>query len=345
MAMNRKALFYTLVAVIFLAVIIVVFGTYNKYKFQDRQEVYETRIRTMNDFIRDFQSDISRATYISTFRAMLAMEEYVSKTGQFIESKTKTEELFREAFNNGSINGVQYPIMNESDFQNYLGRVNAKARQIDIAIAANVTGVSIIQSDPWHLNVSFDIHVIITDMKGLAGWTYDSSTSTLVPIDDLKDPLYTVKTQGAMPNTIRRMNQSMMPLVDDTSDTNTTTGLAHFINQSYYWNNTRAPSLLQRFYGDMSASPYGIESIIRLDSLQSQNPVLYPIRKYQSSIDYLYFNETQTYPLICNIQNANTTTNWLVLDENHSNDYGVSGQLCYANVSVGTCAGAMTCPT
>ncbi|MFH1649010.1 MAG: hypothetical protein ABIA93_00490, partial [Candidatus Woesearchaeota archaeon] len=271
------------------------------------------------------------AVYISSFRALLAMEEYIQERQDYFDSKSQTEGVFKEAFNNGTINGTHMDIMNDSDFQHYLSRVNAKASQMDILVNANISQLQLAQTDPWNLVVSFTLDINITDMRNLATWEFKKDYETKVPIDDIKDPLYTIGS--IIPNTIRRFNAT--PYIDDTADKNDTTEFVRFVSESFYWNNTRAPSVLQRFYGNFSPSPYGIESIVDLIDIAANSEC----RCYKlsiSTIDYIYFSDNRSFPLVCNIQNISAAAEdpyvpWLKLDFNHTLDYRINGSLDFVN--------------
>ena len=53
----------------------------------------------MNNFIENFHQDVHRATYISAFRSLIALEERIARTAVFL---TDTEDSFKEIFYNGT---------------------------------------------------------------------------------------------------------------------------------------------------------------------------------------------------------------------------------------------------
>ena len=81
--MNRKGLIYMLLVSLFIDVFLTIFLTYNVYEFRDKQDILEVRIRTMDNFIEDFHQDVHRATYITSFRSLIALEEYIARHAVF----------------------------------------------------------------------------------------------------------------------------------------------------------------------------------------------------------------------------------------------------------------------
>jgi hypothetical protein len=104
-----------------------------------------------------------------------------------------------------------------------------------------------------------------------------------VPITDIKDPLYSVGTLGRSPNPVRGSNVSR-PYI--TAGGNPTRFLT-LVNTSVYVADPDAPSFLMRFTGNLSPSPYGIQSLINLETFRAQGFVPDPCR---SIVDYRYFN-------------------------------------------------------
>ena len=89
----KKGFIYTTIVIVFLAVMTSLFYTYELYKPGSTDDTVETRIKTMNDFINDMKVDTERAVYISGFRTLIALEEYVSERGEFLVDIVESAEL------------------------------------------------------------------------------------------------------------------------------------------------------------------------------------------------------------------------------------------------------------
>ena len=288
--LNKKGFTYMLIASFAIIVIIIVFLSSNAYKFQDQEALYQIRIRAMNDFVKNFNSDVHRATYISAYRTLLALEDTVTSSGVFLND---TGESFRETFFYGTINGTASPILENSSFQDYLSRVSVLADSVGIVLNVNITKIELTQPNPWSIDVHVFADINMTDKKRLASWIYTKEFVTNLPITDLRDPLYGKFTSNKAPNTIRTLNSTTLVIGTDT------TNLQNLINGSYYIASSYAPNYLMRFEGNISPDPNGIESIINVRVLSDQD---IPVDLNKTKIDFMYFYN-MTNDSICNIQN------------------------------------------
>lgn len=309
---NNKAFTYVLTVSFLIIVLLVIFLTFNKYSYQDRQELHQVRIRSMNDFITDFDQDIHRATYIASFRTLLALEDHVSSQATFFDN---TEDQFAETFFFGTINGTNVSIMNDSSMEVYLEKVNQIAADVGLVSSLDVLNVTLNHSDPWTIAVFVTLTIQINDTAGTASWQFNETYKTEVSIFDLRDPLYSYHSANKIPNTIRVLNES--DLVDP--ETNDTTNLIRHINDSYYRASSHAPTFLQRFENNLSAQPYGIESIVNLKALSDQDIEVFVDR---IKVDYMYFNDIEN-DSICDIDTM--PANWhIILPDNRIDLYNLS---------------------
>ena len=309
---NKRGLFYLLIAALFVIVMALVFMAYKQYTFTDRQKVIETRIQTINDFIKDIDSDSKRVIYISGFRALIALEDYVASSGQYLNDP---EELFRVAFYNGTVNGSKVDILVNSSYSKYLEKLRIIADRVGIDIDINVTNITLFHDSPWSIGVVVTTHMNITDTRGVAIWEFDKDYNTSVSLKDIRDPVYSVYTLGKVPNTIRISN-----ITDYVNESNNdTTQLQLHINNSYYVENTLAPSFLMRLKGNFSNSTYGIESLVNIPELIDQS-VDYDSTR--SIVDYVLFSNITNYTKrACNVDNMPA---WFTIDLNHTNKYEIN---------------------
>jgi len=287
---NTKGFTYLLTASFIVVVLLMVFLTLNKYHYQDRQKMYEQRIRLVDDFITNFDDDIHRATYITSFRTLLALEDNIAQTGVFLNN---TELLFAQLASNGTLNGTTPSLLINSTLNNYLDKVNSLSSLVGIHSNFSLVNITLYQSSPWEVSVVVLLDIEINDTKGLASWSFRKSYLTKVPIFDLRDPLYSHFTSNRVPNTIRRLD---VPFLINDSDHNSSNLITH-LNGSYYLASSYAPSFLQRFENNLSPSPYGIESVVNINTISDQDLEVFPNR---AKIDYIYFNDISQSNLTCN---------------------------------------------
>ncbi|NJL43911.1 MAG: hypothetical protein HC945_01120 [Nitrosarchaeum sp.] len=320
MGLDRKGIYYVLFMSFMSAVILVVFLLMNGVRLEDTMGSVSDKAHSLSDFISDFEEDAERATYISGFRALIAMEEEVSQSGEYLNN---SEDVFREAFHFGTIDGINITVMENSSFSQYIDRVRYNVERMGMNFTVNVTRIYLRQEDPWNILVASQIELELSDFKNTMRWETHKNYTAKVPIQDIIDPLYAVGTGNLIPNTIRITN--ITEFVDDTDNRNDTTQLLQFYNTSAYRASTQAPSILMRFEGNLNASEFGIESLVNLGELATQS---IPIRAGRSVVDYVYFG-TQSTTNLCNIQN---TPPGFIIDQDHIEAYEID-ELAYTACS------------
>ncbi len=321
---NRQGQAFTIVSILFLLIVAVLAFSRNLPTFTDRQAMVAARIRSIDGFIGSFHQDADRAAGIAAFRAFLALEEFVSQSGYFLNS---TEPVFEEVFYNGTAFGNAYEVMANSSFGGYVARVDGIANSFNLDFDTNVTAIRIHHAEPFAVTVEVDLRVDLRDLRGAANWSYNHTVAAVVPIVDLKDPLYLVNTLGRFVPVIKVSNITLY--VNDTDDQNDTRALQAFLNESLYRNTTKAPSYLMRFENNLENSTFGIESLVNLRVLGDQGE---PIgNNTKSVVDHIYFGNS-TYLVACDIQNLEFSPDWLRLDLDHLADYEISGKLDYNTV-------------
>jgi hypothetical protein len=309
--MNKRGMIYTVVVLIFFAVMLNVFYTHEVYSFGEKQDAIEIRISTMNDFIKDLDKDAERAAYIAGFRSLIALEEYISSKGEFVSD---IDASFREAFYNGSIGNYSPTILDQSSFSVYLARVNEKSEEIDIQLSVVVKDVNLYQETPWIVKVEVITAINITDRKGLANWVYNDTFTSLIPIIGFRNPLFSVNTLGRLHSFVAAVPSNMTEFVIN----NQTDNLLELIAEGYYVESTQAPSFIMRFEGNLSNDTNGIEALVDIEFLEKQEDIT--IDYDRSLVDYIYFGNQST-TNVCTVQNMPA---WFKIDDNHLNDYEIN---------------------
>lgn len=303
MALNKKSIFFSITAIVLITITIFSLTIYTQYGLRDKVMVTETRIYSMNNFMDDVEKDMERGLYISGFRALMSMEQYITDRGVFLYD---TNSCFEEAFLNGTINNSQMGLMNESTFINWTQRIKEQAIKLDIITDFSINKVIIYQEGPWAVSIAANITLNIEDVKKTASWQRPLYITTNINIQDFEDPLYVINSYGRITNTIIKTT------ITDFIVNNDTTNLKTHVNNSYYIESNTAPSFLMRLEGNLSDSAYGIESLVNLEKFQAQEV---PI-KSRSVVDYIYFGDQTT--INWNIKNM---PSWFKLDEEHLATY------------------------
>jgi len=302
---SKKAVFFTVAAIVLSVVIILSFTVHSGYRLKEKMNTIETRITTMNNFIKDIEQDLQKGIYIASFRAFLSMTQYIASNGTFINN---VEGTFSELFLNGTINSQEVSLMTDSTFTDWVNKIQQEADKVDIIISFTVNDAEISQEEPWSIAVSTNMDMEIRDNKQTSSWNINKDVATNISITGLEDPLYVVNSYGRVSNTIR-ISPFEHFLVGGSVD-----NLLTQINKSYYITTNMSPTYLMRLEGDLSNSEIGIESLVNLQKFIDQGLT----RKDRSAVDYIYFGSQITVN-----RRINETPSWFKLDSEHLSVYEV----------------------
>ena len=305
MVLKKKAVFFTLIAIILAAMVIASFTFYSTYRTKSKGFVVETRVKTMDRFIENLEDDLPRALYIAGFRAVLGIEDKIIATGIYInDSESAIEELVLY----GTLDGEQLNLTIDSSINDWFDRINQQAENIGININYNILDFDVNQSDPWTINFYLDVEFNISDTNNVASWNRSKSFESSMKIIGLEDPVYTIEAFG---RTTRIINSTDITIdgIDD---------LKSFLNSTRYRAYSNAPSFLMRLEGDLTSSPYGIETLVNTNELAFYDLYIYD----RSNIDYIYFGSQSTTDYkIHNI--TDIYSQYFRLDQEHITDFNV----------------------
>ena len=305
MLSKKRGIFFTVAAITLSVVIILSFSVYTEYRLKEKMNIIETRIITMNNFIKDIEEDLQKGVYIASFRALLSMSQYTTSNGTFIDD---VEETFNELFLDGTMNSQEVSLMTDSTFTDWVEKIQQEADKIDIIANFTVNEVTISQEQPWRIKVNADIDMEVKDKKQTSSWSINKDIKTNISIVGLEDPLYVINSYGRVINTIR-----ISPFEHFVIGSNIDNLLVQ-INESYYITTNMSPTFLMRLEGNLVSSEIGIESLVNLQEFKDQGLTT----KDRSAVDYIYFGNQTTIN-----RRINNTPSWFKLDEEHLSVYGV----------------------
>lgn len=304
--MNKKSVFYVSAAIALTLVIFTTYTAYTKYSLSDKIDTIETRIETVNFFIKDVEKDLNKGVYIASFRTFLSLSQFTSTNGTYIDD---VNERFKESFLNGTINGQSLSLMQGSTFTDWATKISAEADKIDIKFDFTITDVKLNQTDPWDVDVGLNIILDVRDKKNTSYWIRNRYLITKISIIGFEDSVYAVSSNGRITNTIIQTNITSFTVNGDV------TNLMLHTNYSYYIAHNDSPSFLMRLQGNLGNSSNGIESLVNLDKFQQQGIPL----KDRSVVDYIYFGSGTT-----TNYRINETPEWFKIDSSHLDVYQVT---------------------
>ena len=294
--MTKKAIFYTSAAIALTIVIIVTYSSYTGYRLSDKMDVIQTRIETVNFFIKDVEKDINKGATIAGFRTLLSFNQFVATNGTFLDN---VNDRFKESFLNGTINNQPLGLMKDSTFTDWANKISAEADKVDIKFNFKINNVILNQTDPWTVNIGLNLSLDIRDKRNTSYWIRDRYLTNSISIIGFEDPLYVVNSNGRVTSIIKPTNITNF-VVNGKAD-----NLLIHMNNSFYIAHNDSPSFLMRFEGNLGNSTNGIESLVNLAKFQQQGLAL----KDRSVVDFIYFGTKAT----TNFR-VNNTPEWFKID-------------------------------
>ncbi len=309
---GKKGMYFTLMTIAFLVIFLFLFFIPSYQRLSEKTTVVELRVEAMDNVLKDVERDMERGLYISSFRGLLSMEEYVTEKGSFLDNSPKR---FSEAVLNGTINGTNSTLMISSTFSNWVQKIQTETLKFNINTTITIHSVSISQEDPWHVVAKANVTIQMNDVTNVASWYRKEEVKTILPIFDFEDPVYIIYSYGRSANAIEisPYENNYTYLVNGTW--NTTNVMKH-IEHSYYVANTLAPSFLMRFENNLSNSSNGIESMVYVPELSDEGLI---INSGSSIIDYYYWKQT-----LNGNYRINFTPSWVKFDQPHLARYNLT---------------------
>lgn len=307
LAINKKAVFFTLTAILLVSLFIIFPSLYQFKEITQRTATAEQRIYAVNNYIKNLERDIERGLYISSYRAIYALIESISSSGEFLND---TYSSFNSALMNGTINNKSYIVMQDSTLSAWVTKVELEGTKLHVTTYININNVNLYQKNPWYVTVGVNISINVSDPSKTAVWNRRSYIETDIGIIGFEDPLYVKYGLGRLTNLI---NQS--PYDENFTVATNTTNLLNHVENSYYVTSDLSPSYLMRFEGNLSNSSNGIESMINLPKFTAQGITV----QTRSVVDSVYWSTAN--PTIYRINN---TPSWFRVDQEHLNRYNLS---------------------
>jgi len=308
---NKKGIFFTLAAIALSIIILFSFNTYNDYRLKDNMEAIEIRVDTMNSFVQDLEDDIGNGIFISGFRSLLSLEDYMMSKDKFFDDAAvpvtpELDDAFDEVFRLGTIDSEIMDLMENNTFINWTEKIKVQANKTDITLKFTINSVTITQSEPWMVDINVKLKIDVQDKKGVASWTIDKTEgyTKKINITAFVDPLYIVNNHGLVNNT---MTMTTVPAFTPSSNLET-----HLLN-SYYVEHSDAPSYLMRFENVLTSSAYGIESLVNVQELIDAGLST----SSRSAVDYIYYDTSITTD--CQVEEP--VYSWFYLDSDHLSFY------------------------
>jgi hypothetical protein len=303
--LSKKGIFFTLIAVSLLGIILFSYTVTYSYSLQEKASTIETRVDTMNRFLKSVDSDMENAIYISGYRAIVGLTDYLTTNATYVDDSSAA---LMELFLNGTVEGYSSSLMVNNTFPDWMAKIRDKGSEIGVDLEINVTSVSVYQTDCW--TVRFDVESVmnLTDQKSTASWLKTKSLYSDVLIIGFEDPWYALHTNGMI---VKRINQTIYD--GNFTVGNDTTNLKDHVSKTFYIGFNASPSFLMRFENNYSASGFGIESLVNKTEILNYCSIT------TSSVDNICWRQNSSVPAwrITGMNDSNFRI------DNQTNDAGI----------------------
>jgi len=275
MAMRKKGIAFALTAL--LMVIAISFSTaYISTRYTEQATNNVQRLVSLQTFVENVDQDLDTAIYTTTFRSLVAMQEYMSMEGEYIDDASLR---MQELIINGTLLSHTSPFMINNTLPKWMADINLKAREIGLIITLDVTDISIYHQDPWSIYVDVTYDLDIEDTRGVATYSSTNIRTTVIDITGFTDPISIVET-----NNLVVANFEPTPYVGQFPSQ-----ITSHIEEGYFMAWPGGPSYLMRLEGNKGPSPYGVERLVDKFALAEE----FVIDTESSSSDYVYWSTQQ----------------------------------------------------
>lgn len=293
MALNKKGIFFTIMAILLISIFVFSFTLFSVVK---ERGTIKKRVETLNNFVVTVEEDLQRKLFIAGFRIIFLFEKNVIESGEYVSNLNDT---FEEVFYNGTLYGNAESLMNYAKYSDIINSLKEKAGKVNANLTITNPQISVTQDNPWNVKIIFSGNMVLKDLGGLVGWNRTINIDSYVPIEGFGDPLYAVYTNSLIFNNITET--PYINFVDGSDISN----LSLHLENSFYIASSSAPSFLDRLQGINAPNSNGIESLVNLDRLADAGISV----RQKSVVDYVYFSSSN--PSFCQV---NGMPSWFLLD-------------------------------
>lgn len=275
---SKKGVFLSFIAIIFLSLLIISVSIGANYVLREKTFLIETKVDTMNNLIIDIDKDLQRAIHISGFRTMVALENEVTLSGEYIDD---IDERFQELFFYGTLYQEPSFFIENNTFPDWLNKIGNEAERIDVSLNLSTTSFNVHLLNPWEVEIDVNVSLDMVSNQGIAEWHQNKTIGATISIIGFEDPIYRLGTNGLFENTIRQSNKTFFRDGGDVSL------LLNHTLESEYIAYSGAPDYFMRLEGNFSPSENGIESLVDLQELYDKSISI----KDKSVVDFIYFSD------------------------------------------------------
>ncbi len=296
--LSRRGIIFSLIGILISVLFLLLFWSANSAQIDTTSSSAATRVLVMNSFLTSSDSYLEDATRIAARAALTQITGIIQASPQDY-TVPEMQSWIASCIANGSYQSqpsLCFADGNDLSLDTSLANLSGMvAKEMNLTATYAVSDVSVNDSRPFQLLVSFTLNSTLTDPL-FARWERTDRFDVLVDVDGLPDPLFarygnSLMKPGYGERNITRFNVSR--------DKINLTELARLlISQEYIPDQGYAPSYLEQLAGNLTVSPNdplsllaGYETLIL-----PENAVAYgtPVQANVSYTAQQYFFEAST---------------------------------------------------
>ncbi|MBN1274759.1 hypothetical protein JXA12_00495 [Candidatus Woesearchaeota archaeon] len=314
MALTKKAYFFSLAVLLFLAVLTVFLSSRADPGFTRQSAVHAQRIAEVQSFLDAVERDADTALYVASYRSFLVLDqEVLYKEDKWVNEddwSASFDDAYEELVLYGTLVGEPIALTDGYDIEQWLENLDSLTQHLRLDLAITGLEVRARQDDPWHVKTSLTGQLRLHDAFTDSVWDYAFAAETDVPVTLLNDPVY---TKGTGQRYAQRI--TMSPHAPEGPVP--VSAMQDHIEEPWYVATGEGVGFLDRLQGRFTPSANGIESLVDVRLMQA----IGVLREEAASIvdwQYLVLPETAD----CVLEGVPEP--WALVPASRSDDYACS---------------------
>lgn len=198
-----KGIFYSIMMALFLIPFLALIIFYS----QSQTSNIDINIRAseLEYFSKSVEKDLARFLEIHGKRALISAVSKIVVNGTGLDN---AQLRLNEIIENGTLYGEPAPLLDTSNLQTWKLTISDIASNLGFNVQYKSVEMNITQNDSFNILFKIKIYINISDITNGMGVLKNVTTSALVSIEGIEDPLYPLNTYGRVVRFIKISNVS-----------------------------------------------------------------------------------------------------------------------------------------
>lgn len=193
---SRRGFVYTVFAIFILGLTFSIISA--DWTYGDVQEIGEKfRIDEVFYFLQSATDDLERASGIIGRRALTSMTNNIVTTGEYLDSGPA---VFREAFENGTVNGTAAALMNQSTVKDWTASMQQEAKRSGYNLNLSLRSMDTDVREHLELHLTATYRLNLSDPITRARFDKQYGVNTSFSYEGIEDPLILIESVGRYTN-------------------------------------------------------------------------------------------------------------------------------------------------